>query len=108
MQVFFSSLLVIVVLTSSNLSFAQAISNDFQKNCAREQLKEHRGIKGKALTESDFAEYCTCQAEFISNNATSQQINDLIKSPKIKPQWLITVEQKAMNFCVSSDSKMRT
>jgi hypothetical protein len=32
----------------SNQSFAQAISQDYQKNGAREQVAEHQGIKGKA------------------------------------------------------------
>jgi hypothetical protein len=91
----------------TNPSFAQAISKDYQKNCAREQVTEHQGIKGKALTENDFTAYCTCLAEFISKNASNRQVNELVMDPKAKPEWLKTIELKAMKACIT-DPKMST
>ena len=70
-------LLIPFLLAFSNQSFAQAISKDYQKNCVREQVSEHQGTKGKALTADDFSAYCSCQAEYISQNATKQQVNEL-------------------------------
>ena len=92
----------------SNQLFAQAISKDYQKNCVREQVSEHQGTKGKALTADDFSAYCSCQAEYISQNATKQQVNELVKNPKAKPDWLKVIELKAMKSCIPSDSKMNT
>ena len=107
MSIFRSFVLFGFVLITSNQSFAQAISKDYQKNCAREQVAEHQGIKGKALTEEGFIAYCTCQADFISKNASNRQINELVMNPKAKPEWLKTLESKAIKACIA-DPKMST
>ncbi|MBT8614726.1 hypothetical protein G6652_03055 [Polynucleobacter paneuropaeus] len=107
MSIFNTGLSLVFMLVLSNQSFAQAISKDYQKNCAREQVVEHKGSKGKALTEDDFTAYCTCQAEFISKSASNQQINELVMNPKAKPEWLKVVELKAMKACIT-DPKMST
>jgi hypothetical protein len=88
--------------------YAQAISGDFQKNCAQEQVQEHKGIKKRVLTEEDFKPYCNCLAEYISKNASNQQVNELMMNPKSKPEWLKSIELKAMKSCLASDSKMST
>jgi hypothetical protein len=85
----------------------QAISQDYQKNGAREQVAEHQGIKGKALTEQDFVAYCDCQADFISKNASNRQVNELVMSPKAKPEWLQVIKLKAMKAC-TIDPRMCT
>jgi len=108
MPLFRSLVLCSFMLITSNQAFAQAISKDFQKNCAREQVSEHKGAKGKELAEEDFSAYCACQAEYISKNASNSQVNELLMNPKAKPDWLKGIELKAMKSCLSSDSKMRT
>ena len=107
MPIFRTGLSLVFLLLMSNQSFAQAISKDYQKNCAREQVAEHQGIKGKPLTEEDFSAYCGCQAEFIAKNASSKQVNELVINPKAKPEWLKAVELKAMKACIA-DPKMST
>jgi hypothetical protein len=107
MFIFRIGLLFAFFLATANQSYAQAISKDYQKNCAREQVAEHQGVKGKALTEEDFTAYCGCQAEFINKNATNRQVNELVMNPKAKPEWLKTVELKAMKACIT-DPKMST
>ena len=107
MSIFHTSLSIAFLLLVSNQSFAQAISKDYQKNCAREQVAEHQGVKGKALTEGDFTAYCGCQAEFINKNASNRQVNELILDPKVKPEWLKAIELKAMKACIT-DPKMST
>lgn len=105
MSIFRTGLTLAFMLLMSSQSFAQAISKYFQKNCAREQVAEHRGSKGKALTENDFTAYCTCQAEFIAKSASNQQVNELMMSPKAKPEWLKAMELKAIKACIT-DPKM--
>jgi hypothetical protein len=107
MSIFRSFVLFGFILITSNESFAQAISKDYQKNCAREQVAEHQGIKGKALTEEDFIAYCSCQADFISKNVTNRQVNELVMNPKAKPEWLKVIELKALKACIT-DPKMST
>jgi hypothetical protein len=107
MSIFRSFVLFGCILITSNQSFAQAISKDYQKNCAREQVAEHQDIKGKALTEEDFTAYCGCQADFISKNASNRQVNELLMNPKAKPEWLKTLESKAIKVCIA-DPKMTT
>lgn len=108
MTIFRSFILISFFLATFNQSFAQAISRDFQKNCAREQVVEHKGAKGKELTEEDFTAYCTCQAEFISKNASNSQVNELLMDPKSKPEWLKAIELKAMKSCITANAKMLT
>ncbi|MBU3581648.1 hypothetical protein ICN19_06435 [Polynucleobacter sp. AP-Capit-er-40B-B4] len=108
MSIFRTALSLAFLLVISHQSFAQAISKDFQKNCATEQVAEHKDLKGKTLSAEDFAAYCTCQAEFINKNATNGQVNELVMNPKAKPEWLKTIELKAMKSCLSVDSKMST
>ena len=107
MSIFRSFALLGFFLLASNQSFAQAISKDYQKNCAREQVAEHQGIKGKTLTEEDFIAYCSCQADFISKNASNRQVNELVMNPKAKPEWLKVIELKALKACIT-DPKMST
>jgi hypothetical protein len=66
-----TGLSLVVLLIMSNLSFAQAISKDYQKNCTREQVAEHQGMKGKVLAEEDFVAYCDCLADYISKNSSN-------------------------------------
>ena len=107
MSIFRTGLSLAFLLLMANQSFAQAISKDYQKHCAREQVTEHKGIKGKALTEEDFTAYCSCQADFISKNASNRQVNELVMNPKAKPEWLKGIELKALKACIT-DPKMTT
>lgn len=107
MSIFRSFILLSFFLLTSNQSFAQAISKDYQKNCARDQVAEHQGIKGKALTEEDFTAYCGCQADFITKNASNRQVNELAMNPKARPEWLKLIELKALKACIA-DPKMST
>lgn len=108
MSKFFSALSSTILLATSHQCYAQAISKDYQKACVREQVSEHQGLKGKAPTEDDFTAYCICQAEFVNKNATNSQINELVMDPKAKPQWLKTLESKAIKSCLTTDVKMST
>jgi uncharacterized protein with ParB-like and HNH nuclease domain len=96
------------LIAISGYAQAQAISSDFQKNCAQEQLEEHKDIKKKKLTEEDFKPYCTCLADYISKNASNRQVNELLMNAKAKPEWLKAIELKAMKSCLAADSKMST
>jgi hypothetical protein len=96
-----TGLSLVVLLIMSNLSFAQAISKDYQKNCTREQVAEHQGIKGKALAEEDFVAYCDCLADYISKNSSNRQVNEVLMNPDAKPEWLKAIETKAMKVCIA-------
>ena len=107
MSTFRSLVLFSFILITSNQAFAQAIFKDYQKNCAREQVAEHKGTKGKELNEEDFNAYCACQSDYISKNASNRQVNELVMNPKAKPEWLKVIELKAMKACIT-DPKMTT
>ena len=101
-------LIISFLVSISGYAQAQAISSDFQKNCAQEQVQEHKDIKKKSLTEEDFKPYCSCLAEYISKNASNRQVNELLMNAKAKPEWLKALELKAMKSCLAADSKMST
>lgn len=94
-------------LFAINIAWAQAISKDYQQSCISQQVAEHKRLKGKTLTDADFDAYCLCQAEFVTKNASNQQINELLMNPKAKPEWLKVIESKAMKSCLAN-SKMST
>ena len=105
---FKSKLLIICLFLSlAGQTQAQAISSDFQKSCAQEQVLDHKDIKKKTLTEEDFKPYCSCLAEYISKSANQKQINELALNPKAKPEWLKAIELKAMKACIA-EPKMTT
>jgi len=101
-------LIISFVIATSSYAQAQAISVDFQKSCAQEQLEEHKNIKKKSFTEKDFRPYCSCLADYISKNASNKQVNELVMNPKAKPEWLKAIESKAVRSCLASDPKMST
>jgi hypothetical protein len=101
-------LIISFLVATSGYAQAQAISSDFQKNCAQEQVEEHKDIKKKSLTEEDFKPYCSCLAEYISKNASNRQVNEILMNAKAKPEWLKALELKAMKSCLAADSKMNT
>lgn len=107
MSMFRSLIPLCFIFILPNQTYAQVISKDFHKNCTLEQVAEHRGVKGKVLTEEDFTAYCNCQAYFISKNASNRQVNELVMDPKAKPEWLKNIELKAMKACIT-DPKMGT
>jgi len=101
-------LIISFVIAISGYAQAQAISGDFIKSCTQEQLAEHKNIKKKSFTEEDFRPYCSCLADYISKNASSKQVNELVMNPKAKPEWLKAIESKAIKSCLASDPKMST
>jgi hypothetical protein len=101
-------LFISLFLSISGYVQAQAISGDFQKKCIQEQLQKHKDIKKNSLTEEDFKPYCNCLAEYVSKNASSKQVNELAMNPKSKPEWLKSIEQRAMKSCLATDTKMST
>lgn len=103
-----SLLITSLFITSMSLSFAQATTGDYQKTCIQEQLADHKGIKGGSPSAADFKPYCSCLSDYVAKNATNQQLNELAMDPKAKPEWLKTVEDKAMKNCLSTGQKITT
>ena len=101
-------LIAACLLAFSAYSQAQSISNDFQKNCIQEQLEAHKDLKNKALSENDFKPYCACLSEYISQNASNRQVNELLMNPKAKPEWLKAIELKAIKSCLASGPRITT
>jgi hypothetical protein len=101
-------LIAACLLAFSAYSQAQSISNDFQKNCIQEQLEAHKDLKNKALSENDFKPYCSCLSEYISQNASNRQVNELLMNPKAKPEWLKAIELKAIKSCLASGPRITT
>jgi hypothetical protein len=101
-------LIAACLLAFSAYSQAQSISNDFQKNCIQEQLEAHKDLKNKALSENDFKPYCSCLSEYISQNASNRQVNELLMNPKAKPEWLKAIELKAIKSCFASGPRITT
>lgn len=101
-------LIAAFLLVFSTFSKAQSISNDFQKNCIQEQLEAHKDLKNKALSENDFKPYCSCLSEYISQNASNRQVNELLMNPKAKPEWLKAIELKAIKSCLASGPRITT
>ena len=77
-------------------TFAGELSMDIQKACVYEQLSEHKGIKGRPLEESDFNEYCKCEADYILKKATKEQLNQISKDQSKKPKWLQKLKSSAL------------
>ena len=89
-------------------TFAGELSMDIQKACVYEQLSEHKGIKGRPLEESDFNEYCKCEADYILKKATKEQLNQISKKPTTKPKWLTQFKSNALKSCIAQEKQITT
>ena len=83
-----SKLFLSFLLLTGTLSFAQDITTILQKSCVKEQLSDHKGLKNHTLHAQDFKDYCKCESDFIGQNISDLQKNELLSKPKEKPQWL--------------------
>jgi hypothetical protein len=89
-------------------SFSAELTDTLKKACITQQLKEHKSIKSRALSEEDFDEYCKCEADFILDNGTQGQLSFLNKSLSDNPQWLKQLKSRAFNNCVRQEPKKTT
>ena len=89
-------------------SYADELSTSLQKACINEQLSLHKGIKGLTIEASNFNEYCRCETEYIVNNATKEQLNQISKQQTIKPNWLLRFKTKALKSCLAQEKQMTT
>ena len=99
-MILFKKLLALFFILMSTQIFANELSLDFQKTCANEQLSAHKTIKGHSFQADDFRGYCKCEAEFILEKATQNQLDQFSKNKNINPNWLKQLKSKAPNVCV--------
>jgi len=78
---------------------ADELSLDLQKSCVKEQLTEHKGIKGHSFQDSDFKEYCKCETDFILEKATQDQKSQINKKHTANSKWLKQLKSKATESC---------
>jgi hypothetical protein len=80
-------------------TFAEELSVDLQKYCVKEQLSEHKGIKGHSFQDSDFKEYCKCETDFILEKATQDQKSQINKKQTTNSKWFKQIKSKAIENC---------
>jgi hypothetical protein len=96
----FKKLLALSFALISMQTFANEISLDLQKTCVNEQLSAHKTIQGHSFQAGDFKVYCKCEAEFILEKATQNQLDQFNKNKNLSPNWLKQLKLKAPNMCV--------
>ena len=89
-------------------SHADELSTDLQKACVNEQLNLHKGIKGHAIEASNFNEYCKCETDHIMNRATKEQLNQILKKPATRPNWLPKLKSNAVKSCTAQEKQITT
>jgi hypothetical protein len=97
------------MLMSMQIS-ANEISLELQKTCANEQLSAHKTIKGHSFQADDFKSYCKCEAEYILEKATQNQLDQFNKNKNknIHPNWMKQLKSKAPSFCVDKGRGLTT
>lgn len=105
---FFKKLLALSVVFTSMQTFAKDLSVDLQKTCAIEQLSAHKTIKGHSFTAEDFSSHCKCEAEFILEKATHEQLYQFSKNKNVTPNWLKELKSKALAICVEKGRGINT
>jgi hypothetical protein len=98
----------LILLLISSHSFSADSLETLQQACKTRQLQDHKGIKGQTFSEDDFGAYCKCEADFILDNATEDQLNLINKNPSAHPKWLKQLKIKALNSCVKQDPPKTT
>ena len=86
-------------------SFSSEVSQTLLKACETQQLKDHKSIQGHTFNEDDFKEYCICETEFFTENATESQLMILNKKSSENSKWLGQLRIKAMEKCLTKTPK---
>lgn len=86
-------------------TFADELLVNLQKACIKEQLGAHKGLKGHPLGARDFTEYCKCEADFIMEKATKEQLNEIAEKPNTNPDWLKQLKSNAPKSCIQQPSQ---
>lgn len=104
----FKKLLALTFMLMSMQTFSKELSLDLQKTCVDEQLGAHKTIKGHSFQADYFKDYCKCEAEFILEKATQNQLDQLNKNKNITSNWLKQLKSKALNICVEKGRGITT
>jgi hypothetical protein len=107
MNLFKFSVALFLMLISMR-SFANELSLELQKTCTNEQLSAHQTVKGRSFQADDFKSYCKCEAEFILEKATQNQLAQFNKNKDLSPNWLKQLKSKAPNICVDKGRGITT
>jgi hypothetical protein len=107
MNIFFKSALVFLFCFSST-SFADDLSSSLQKTCTAEQVKQHKNIKEHKLESTAFQSYCKCESEFVIENATNEQIDQIPSLKNKYPSWLKRLKSDAFKSCVEQKQQTTT
>jgi hypothetical protein len=87
---------------------ADETSADLQKACINEQVGLHKGIKGHVIEASNFNEYCKCETDYIVSRATKEQLNQILKKPITKQNWLTQFKSNALKSCTAQEKQITT
>jgi hypothetical protein len=87
---------------------ADELSLDLQKSCVKEQLTEHKGIKGHSFQDSDFKEYCKCETDFILEKARQDQKSQINKKQATNSKWFKQLKSKAIESCTEPKQQTST
>jgi hypothetical protein len=101
-------LLAITLMLFCLQSYADEPSADLLKACVGEQLSLHKGIKGHVIEASSFNEYCKCETDYIVSRATKEQLNQILKKPATKPNWLTQFKSNAVKSCTAQEKPITT
>jgi hypothetical protein len=104
----FKKLLALSCMLICMQTFANELSLDLQKTCTNEQLSAHKSIKGNSFLADDFRGYCKCEAGFILEKATQDQLDQFNKNKSANPSWLKQLKSKALNICVEKGRGITT
>ena len=104
----FKKLLALSFMLISMQAFANELSLDLQKTCTNEQLSAHKTIKGHTFKADDFKSYCQCEAEFILEKATQNQLDQFNKNKYTDLNWMKQLKSKAPSFCVEKGRGITT
>ena len=107
MNIFFKSSLAFLICFSS-ISFAYDLSSSLQKTCTAEQVRQHKNIKDQKLESTAFQSYCKCESEFVIQNATNEQIDQIPSLKNKYPSWLKRLKSDAFKSCLEKKQQTTT
>ena len=107
MNIFFKSSLAFLICFSS-ISFADDLSSSLQKTCTAEQVRQHKNIKEHKFESTAFQSYCKCESEFVIENATNEQIDQIPSLKNKYPSWLKRLKSDAFKSCVEQKQQTTT
>jgi hypothetical protein len=100
MNKYLLKLIPLLLLLTGMRVLAEELTLELHRSCVNANVKNHSTDKNHPLEADAFNDYCTCETDYVVQNASKEQLNLWATNPSKNPQWLRSLRLKAFKSCL--------